>query len=161
MVSSIHNSRMVVKAGAKMKIIQSYNNSTKKAIRLISFAHFQDNCSPLFKDIKILKRIDIILQSNILFTHYSINGNTPDIFKDYFIFNEVDHQYDTVNNLNSVYSIPNSSLQLLNFKTNAGKLSINYICFFTWNYTLKDLPNKHKNVQPRSFLDELNGFKNF
>ena len=115
----------------------------KKAIRLMSFAHFQEHCSPLFKELKLLKLNDIIKQTNILFTHNAINGNTPDIFKDYFTFNEVDHLHDTVNNLNSVYSIPKGSLKLPNFKTNAGKSSIKYICSSTWNHTLKDLSIKN------------------
>ena len=76
------------------------------------FAHFQEHCSPLFKELKLLKFNDIIKQTNILFTHIAINGNTPDIFKDYFTFNEVDHLQNTVNNLNSVYSIPKGSLKL-------------------------------------------------
>ena len=76
----------------------------------MSFAHSQEHCSPLFKELKLLKLNDIIKQSNILFTHNAINGNAPDIFKDYFTFNEVDHLHDTVNNLNSVYSIPKGSL---------------------------------------------------
>ena len=109
----------------------------------MSFAHFQEHCSPLFKELKLLKLNDIIKQTNILFTHNAINGNTPDIFKDYFTFNEVDHLHDTVNNLNSVYSIPKGSLQLPNFKTNAGKSSIKYICSSTWNHALKDLSIKN------------------
>ena len=65
---------------------------------------------------KLLKLNDIIKQSNILFTHNAINGNTPDIFKDYFTFNEGDHLHNTANNLNSVYSIPKGSIQLQNLK---------------------------------------------
>ena len=83
----------------------------------------------MFKDIKLLRSNDIIKQSNIRFIHNSINGNTTNIFKDDFNFNEVDHLHNT-NNLNSVYNIPKGSLQLPNFKTNAGRSSIKYILFF-------------------------------
>ena len=76
----------------------------------MSFAHFQEHCSTLVKELKLLKLNDIIKQSNILFTHNAINGKVSDIFKDYFTFNKVDHLHNTVDNLNSVYSIPKGSL---------------------------------------------------
>ena len=65
----------------------------KKAIRLLSLAHYQEKSSPLFKNLNLLKLSDIVKQSNIIFTHNSINSNTPRIFKDYFIFEESNHQY--------------------------------------------------------------------
>ena len=89
-------------------------NLQNKAIRLISFAHFQENSSPFFKDLKFLKLKDIIKQSNILFTYNTIYKKSPDIFKDYFWFVETDHEHDTVNSLNSIYSTPIGSLQLPN-----------------------------------------------
>ena len=76
----------------------------EKATRLISFANFRYNSSPLFK------LIDIIKQSNILFTHNAINKKTLIVFKNYFTLNETEHQHDTINNLNSVYSVPVGSL---------------------------------------------------
>ena len=81
----------------------------KKAIRLLSFAHYQEESSPLFKNLNLLKLSDIVKQNNIIFTHNSINSNTPRIFNDYFIFEESKHQYQTVNSLNSTYSIPAGS----------------------------------------------------
>ena len=115
----------------------------QKAIRLISFANFRDNSSPLFKKLNLLKLIDIIKQSNILFTHNAINKKTPTVFKDYFTLNETEHQHDTINNLNSVYSVPVGSLQLPSYRTNSGKSSIRYICSSTWNSILKELSIKN------------------
>ena len=115
----------------------------QKAIRLISFANFRDNSSPLFKDLNVLKLLDIIKQSNILFTHNAINKKTPIAFKDYFTLNETEHQHNTINNLSSVYSVPVGSLQLPTYRTNSGKSSIKYICSSTWNSTLKELSIKN------------------
>ena len=53
----------------------------KKAIRLMSFAHFQEHSSPLFKDLNILKLEDVIKMNNILFTHNTVNKNTPVIYR--------------------------------------------------------------------------------
>ena len=85
----------------------------------------------------------MIKLNNILFAHDTINNNTPAIFKDYFTFNEVSHQHDTINRLNSTYSIPNGSLQVPDYRTNSGKSSIKYICSSIWNTFLKDLSMKN------------------
>ena len=47
----------------------------------------------------------MIKLSNILFAHDTINNNTPAIFKDYFTFNGVSHQHDTINRLNSTFTV--------------------------------------------------------
>jgi hypothetical protein len=41
----------------------------KKAILLLSFAHYQEESSPLFKNLNLLKLTDIVRQNNIIFTH--------------------------------------------------------------------------------------------
>ena len=93
--------------------------------------------------LNLLKLTDIVRQNNVIFTHNSINNNTPRIFNDYFNFEESNHQYQTVNSLNSTYSIPAGSLELPTYRTNSGKSSIKYICASTWNSTLKDVSMKY------------------
>ena len=56
----------------------------KKAIRLMTFSHFQAHSSPLFKELKLLKLPDIVTSSNIIFTHDTLNKKSPTIFNDYF-----------------------------------------------------------------------------
>ena len=85
---------------------------------------------------------DIVNQSNLLFTHNTINNKTPPIFKDYFKFAETKHEHNTVNNLTSTYSIPLGSLEVPQYRTNLGKSSVKHICSTTWNSTLKDLSAK-------------------
>ena len=134
---------MAVSYGVKTKILlDKLLIYRKKAVRLLSFAHYQEHSSPLFKELNLLKLTDMIKLNNILFVHDTINKNTPVIFKDYFIFNEVSHQHDTINNLASTYSIPNGSLQIQDYRTNSGKSSIKYICSSIWNTFLKDLSMK-------------------
>ena len=57
----------------------------KKAVRLLSFSHFQEHASPLFKNLKLLKLTDIVKQNNMIFTHNTLNG------KNYFVFNKTNH----------------------------------------------------------------------
>ena len=115
----------------------------KKAVRLLSFAHFQEHASPLFENLKLLKLTDIVKQNNIIFTHDTINGKTPPIFESYFIFNKTIHQHQTVNSLNSIYSLPTGSIKLPAYRTESGKSSIRFICCDIWNSTLKDLSMKY------------------
>ena len=110
-----------------------------KAIRLISFVDYRETSSPLYKNLGMLKLLDIITQSNVLFTHNTINSKSPDIFNKFFIFSERNHEHETVNSLNSNYSIPTGSLNLPDCQTNAGRSSVQYICCNTWNSILKDL----------------------
>ena len=117
----------------------------KKAIRLISFAHFQEHASPLFKKLNLLKLTDIVRLNNIVFTHDTINAKTPPIFESYFIFNKTSHQHETVNSLNSIYSLPTGSLKLPAYRTESGKSSIRFICSSTWNTILKDISIKNIN----------------
>ena len=111
----------------------------KKAVRLISFAHYQATSSPLFKKLNLLKLTDIVKSSNLLFTHNTINKKSPVIFENYFVFYETTHQHQTVNSISSTYRFPTGSLILPIYKTNSGKSTIKYICSDTWNLVLKDL----------------------
>ena len=44
-------------------------------------------------------------QNNIFFTHDTVNGKTTPIFESYFNFNKTNHIYQTVDSLNSIYSV--------------------------------------------------------
>ena len=87
----------------------------------------------------------IVRLNNIVFTHDTINAKTPPIFESYFIFNKTSHQHETVNSLNSIYSLPTGSLKLPAYRTESGKSSIRFICSSTWNTILKDISIKNIN----------------
>ena len=53
------------------------------------------------------------------------------------------HKHETVNSLNSIYSLPTGSLELPIYRTESGKSSIRFICSTIWNSTLKDLSMKN------------------
>ena len=115
----------------------------KKAIRLLSFAHFQAHSEPIFKELQLLKLTDMIEMTNILFTHSTLNNKAPAIFNDYFKLKTSEHQHETINRLNSTLSIPKGSIELPQTRTNSGKKSIKYVCSSSWNKILKELSIKH------------------
>ena len=125
--------------GTKWKCDKANYCNTKKAIRLVSFAHFQEHSSPPFKNQNMLKHEDIMKTSNILFSQNTVNNNAPIILKIYFDFKEINHQHSLINNLDNAYIISEVSLQLPICKTTSGKTSMKYICSITWNQMLKEL----------------------
>lgn len=114
----------------------------KKAIRKISFAHFEAHSAPLFKELGILQLPDIMRLNNITFVHNVMNNKAPKTFKDYFNLQPL-HSHDTVRNPNSVYSIPKGSLELPTTNLMVGRKGIKYACANTWNITLKELVRIH------------------
>ena len=53
--------------GLNENAIEQTINLQKKAIRLISFAHYQEECSNLFKNLNLLKVTDIVKLNNMIF----------------------------------------------------------------------------------------------
>ena len=115
----------------------------KKAVRLISFAHFQAHTDPLFKTLKMLKVMDIVKINNVLFAHNVLNNKAPKHFKNYFTIKTINHIHQTINNPSSKYSIPKGSLTVPHINTNFGKQQIKYICSENYNSILKSLTIKH------------------
>ena len=109
----------------------------KKAVRLLSFKDPQEHSSPIFKELKLLKLVDIIKLNNVLFTHATINKNTPPVFNDYFKFKDLS-QNNVRNNLN-VFQTLSGSLEI---PPNECKLSLRYICPIVWNAIHRDLSSK-------------------
>ena len=128
------------------------NNQTfilqKKALRLLTFSDYQAHASPLFKKLKLLKLDDIIRINDMIFVHNAINGNVPSHFKDYFSITQRIHGHNTINNPNSLCSIPHGSLNMPAAKTKTGEHAIKYVCSRTWNSLLKELSTKVINSKP-------------
>ena len=116
----------------------------KKAIRLISFADFRAHTDPLFKELKLLKIMDIVKLNNVIFVHNVLNDKAPKHFHDYFPLNRSQHDHRTVNNPNSIYSIPYGSIKKSLTCTQRNR-SIKYFGSNDWNELLKALSTKtHK-----------------
>ena len=107
----------------------------KKAICLISFAKYDAHTNPLFKELGLLKLMDIIKMNNALFVHNVLNENIPNFFKNYFSVKTICHDYQTINNPDSLCSIPHGSVSL----PDTSERSIKYICAKSWNYYIKIL----------------------
>ena len=105
----------------------------KKAIRLMTFSHKDAPTNPLFKDLQILQLNDIIKTNNVIFVHKTINGLSPSHFDDFYELHTPIHRYNTVNNPNSLYSIPAGSVSLSNIENN----TLKYKCAQDWNQILK------------------------
>ena len=50
---------------------------------------------------------------------------------------KTNHQHQTVNSLNSIYSLPTGSLKMPAYRTELGKSTIQFICCNVWNLTLR------------------------
>ena len=114
----------------------------------MTFSHYQAHTSHLFKQLYLLKLQDIIVMSNIIFTHKTLNNKTPVIFNDYFKIKTSLHQHNTINNLNTIYSTPKGFLDIPKTNTTSGQKSIRCICSKDWNTILRELSLKN--------LDEYN-----
>ena len=108
----------------------------KKAIRLITFSHYLEHSSPIFKQLNFLKLKDTIIMNNVIFTHNTLNNKSPLIFDNYFKTKIINHQPMT---LNKIYSIPKGSLEVPMTNTNFGAKSIRNICSTQWNDILRRL----------------------
>ena len=131
----------------------------KKAIRKISFSHFEAHSGPLFKNMGLLKLPDIMKINNIIFVHSVLNNKAPAVFQNYFKFKLL-HEHNTIRNPNSLYSVPKGSLELPKTNLLVGKKSIKYICANNWNTTLKELARIHPNLaNNQNWFKDLSVFK--
>ena len=128
----------------------------KKAIRILASADFHAHTNPLFSELKLLKLQDIVKLNNIIFVHNVLHNKAPIIFDNFFTFFKRQHNYNTINNPNSKYSIPKGSLEIPKTNLQIGKKSIKYACSESWNTTLKDLSKKHTILaQNENWLKDL------
>ena len=72
----------------------------------------------------LLKFPDIMKISNIIFVHNVLNNKAPAVFQNYFKFNPL-HEYNTIRNPNSLYSVPKGSLELPKTNLLVGKKAPN------------------------------------
>ena len=127
----------------------------KKAVRKISFAHFQAHSDPLFKDLNILKVADVIKMNNILFAHTALNNKTPAHFKNYFNIKQNNHRHQTRNAAASKYSFPSGSLDIPKIRIESSKRQIKYACAKDWNDMLKALTLKYPNKNDECWMQNL------
>ena len=113
------------------QITTSFNQNIFKlqnrAIRIITFADFRADTSPLFHSLKILKLRDHITKQNCMFVHDSLNNISPNCFRTYFKHTRDIHSRNTISaNLGCLY-IPSSGT------IRYGLYSITNKCIANWN----------------------------
>ena len=67
----------------------------KKAICIITFSRFDDHTSPLFKQLYLLKFVDLIYFHTALFMYQSHSNILPTVFNDFFSPVSKRHKYNT------------------------------------------------------------------
>ena len=67
----------------------------KKATRVLTFSNFDAHSSPLFKELKIIKFLDLVSLHITIFMHKFHNNNLPVAFNNYFTPVNQTHDYNT------------------------------------------------------------------
>ena len=104
--------------------LKSSNSPTKKAVRIITFSHFQSHTSPIFKKLNLLKLSDIVKLHTILFMHQYYNDRLPKAFNDFFSLVKHKHRH--------TYTLPL-------IRTNHGLHSLRFYGPKLWNSVDEEL----------------------
>ena len=81
-----------------------------KGLRILNFKGPLEHSSPLYKNSKILKLIDLIKPNNILFVYDQINNNLPNAFKNYFQLKRQQHNQFTIGKTLNVHRLIHLSM---------------------------------------------------
>ena len=97
----------------------------KRVVRIITFSHYDAHTSPLFKELSIIKLLDLIPLHNSLFMYDYFNNNLSPVFNDFFKSVSTVHSYNTrLSSKNNYYLPP--------VRTNYGKFNLRYLGVKTW-----------------------------
>ena len=116
----------------------------KKAIRIITFSHFQSHTSPLFKKFNLLKLPDIVHLYTAVFMHQFHKGNLPEKFNNYFTLVSNQHSYNTRLASKATFILPL-------VRTNYGLFNIRFCGPKVWNSIEESL----KSLSTFSFKKKL------
>jgi hypothetical protein len=105
------------------------NKLNSKAIRIMTFSHFQAHAPPLFRDLHILQLSDIKNLYLALFMYNYVNKKLPQAFNDYATSDM--HNYNTRHASKNLFVLPSS--------TNYGKFSVKLKGITTWNNLPSDI----------------------
>ena len=98
----------------------------KKAIPIVNFLSHQEHTSSYFKKDNFLKLADIVKLYTALFMYQFYRDRLPVAFDDFFVLNNMKHDYNTRLSSKCSYSLPL-------VRTNYGILSINFSGPKIWN----------------------------
>ena len=95
--------------GNKKMLMFHVSKSIKDINRRVNLTTVEHS-SPLYKNSKILKLIDLIKLNNILFVYDQINNNLPNAFKNYFQLKRQQHNQFTIGKTLNVHRLIHLSM---------------------------------------------------
>ena len=98
----------------------------KKAIRIITFPQYNDHTSPLFRDLNILKILDVIYYLNCIFMFKFHLNMLPSSFSNFFTLISSRHKDEARLASRSTFCVPS-------VRTNYGRFNIRFKGAFLWN----------------------------
>ena len=123
----------------------------KKAVRIITFSDFLAHTSPIFKELNLLKFLDIVDLYTALFMLRYGTGNLPGNFDGYFNPVSNSHSYSTRAASKSTFSLPT-------IRTNYGMFNIRYRGPKLWNTIDEPLKLLSVNSFKNRYKNQIIGF---
>ena len=122
----------------------------KKAVRIITFSDFLAHTSPLFKELNLLKFIDIVDFHTALFMFRYSRGNLPGNFDGYFHLVCNTHLYGTRAASKTTFSLPLT-------RTNYGLFNIRFCGPKVWNTIDESFKSLSMNCFKKKFKNQIIG----
>ena len=116
----------------------------KRALRIITYSKPHEHSDPLFKQLDLLKLVDLVVFHNALFMYQYHKNLLPKSFNNFFEAVSSKHQYNTRFASRLTYYINPD-------RTNFGKFNIRFAAAAVWN----DLDNNLKQLPPKSFKTKI------
>ena len=114
----------------------------------MSFSDYKAHSSPLLFGLKVLKVLDIIILNNALFM-YDVHAKLlPAVFKSFFMYVDILHQYNTRLASKRSYYLPKR-------RTNYRKFNIRFLGVKIWNSVQEDLKSKPRNSFKRHLTNSI------
>ena len=98
----------------------------KKLVRIMTFSKFDDNSSPLFKSLRIVKLFDLVSIQTAIFMYNFHHSLLPSVFDSFFVDVSKVHKYNTRLDSNQSYYLPRA-------RTNYGIFYIRFQGPSAWN----------------------------
>ena len=102
-------------------ISNSIQKLQNKALRIINFKKYYDECEILFRQCKILKFEDTIFYNNCLFVSNCLAKTTPEAFNNTYKLTQDNHTYSTRGSRNKLIDVPKVNTHY--YGTNSFKLT--------------------------------------
>ena len=116
----------------------------KRALRIITYSKPDEHSDPLFKQLELLKLVDLVVFHNALFMYQYHKNLLPKSFNNFFEAVSSKHQYNTRFASRLTYYINPA-------RTNFGKFNIRFAAAAVWN----DLDNNLKQLPLKSFKTKI------